>query len=225
MPQSIARVTAIALHDSGVRLIDLALVSPFEFKAGQYLNVVHPGGVRIPMSIASSPHRLPALQLHYRPLPGVPEAALMNELIASASQLRLDGPHGKVCFEGTDDDELLLIAGGTGISQCCAIVDHLDHARRIRRATLVWSVASADQLYCDARLRACAGWLDYVAVIDQPNRENAAIAWLRGAPLPRSGRLVVSGGPGFVYAVVDVLMSLGIPQHSIESDVFSYAPR
>src|SRR5262245_16541411 len=87
-----SRIVSVAHHDSRVRLISLTLPVPFPFHAGQYLNVVHPGGVRIPMSIASAPERIPELELHYRPLPGVAEAALMNELLDSGTELSIEGP-------------------------------------------------------------------------------------------------------------------------------------
>jgi CDP-4-dehydro-6-deoxyglucose reductase, E3 len=225
LPDVSARIVSVAHHDSGVRLITLTLGSGFPFFAGQYLNVVHPGGVRIPMSIASGPDRLPQLELHYRPLPGVPEAALMNELLDGSRSLSIEGPYGDVRFDGPSDDDLLLIAGGSGISQCRAIIDHLRERQQTHRVRLMWSVTHAGQLYCDAELRAFAKWLDYEPVVDVPNSENAAIEWLRKAALPQSGRIVVSGGPGFVHAVVDVLRAIGVGDAAIESDVFSYAPR
>jgi CDP-4-dehydro-6-deoxyglucose reductase len=177
------------------------------------------------MSIASAPDRLPQLELHYRPLPGVPEAALMNELLEGARDLSIEGPYGDVRFDGPYEDDLLLIAGGSGISQCRAVIDHLRERKQTHGVRLIWSVAQADQLYCDTELRAFARWLEYVPVVDAPNSESAAIVWLRTAQLPRSGRILVSGGPGFVYAVVDVLRTLGVGSAVIESDVFSYAPR
>jgi CDP-4-dehydro-6-deoxyglucose reductase, E3 len=226
LPEVPARIVSIAHHDSGVRLITLTIHASFPFFAGQYLNVVHPGGARIPMSIASAPNHLPRLELHYRPLPGVAEAVLMNELLVNGStELKLDGPYGEVRFDGRSAADLLLIAGGSGITQCRAIVDHLRASGQTHAVRLVWSVTQPDQLYCDEELRTFAAWLDYIAVVDLPGRENAAITWLRDAKLPQSGRIVVSGGPGFVYAVVDVLNATGIADTSIESDVFSYAPR
>jgi CDP-4-dehydro-6-deoxyglucose reductase, E3 len=225
LPEASARIVSVAHHDSGVRRVALTLGSPFPFLAGQYLNVVHPGGVRIPMSIASAPDRLPQLELHYRPLPGAPEAALMNELLDGSQDLSIEGPHGDVRFDGPYDDDLLLIAGGSGISQCRAIIEHLRERKQTCRVRLIWSVTQSDQLYCDAELRAFARWLEYVPLVDAPDSENAAIVWLRTAELPQSGRIVVSGGPGFVHSVADVLRAIGVGCAAIESDVFSYAPR
>ncbi len=62
-------------------------------------------------------------------------------------------------------------------------------------------------------------------MIDSPQATSAVLAWLRTHALPTSGRIIVSGGPGFVHAVVDTLNELGATNVTIESDVFSYAPR
>ena len=112
------------------------------------------------MSIASAPERIPELELHYRPLPGVAEAALMNELLDAGTEVSIEGPFGDVRVAGPLDEDLLLIAGGSGISQCRAILEHLrcvDHARDV---TLVWSVTQRDHLYADAELRGFAPWLE-----------------------------------------------------------------
>ena len=177
------------------------------------------------MSIASAPERVPELELHYRPLPGVAEAALMNELLDANTEVSIEGPFGDVRVAGPLDEDLLLIAGGSGISQCRAILEHLrcvDHARDV---TLVWSVTQPDHLYADDELRGFAPWLDYQAVVDTPEAKSAVLAWLRTRRLPTSGRIIVSGSPGFVYAVIDTLNELGATSVTIESDVFSYAPR
>ena len=226
MPPTPARIESIARHDSGVRLISLTTVAPFAFDAGQYLNVVHPSGARIPMSIASAPERLPRLELHFRPLPGIADAALMLELVdRDATELSIEGPFGDVRVRGPLDEDLWLFAGGTGISQCRSIAEHLLRVGQARPVRLVWSVTDATQLYCDGELRRLARWLDYTPLVDSPERPNAAVAWIdRTRPLLR-GRIVVSGGPGFVYAVVDALEGIGIGDATVESDVFAYAPR
>jgi CDP-4-dehydro-6-deoxyglucose reductase, E3 len=225
-----AHIQSVAHHDSGVRRITLTLHGPFRHRAGQYLNIVHPGGVRIPLSIASAPHRLPRLELHYRPLPGVADAVLMDELLAQAAQghgdvVQIDGPHGNVAIEGPTPNELLLIAGGSGIAQCCCICEHLRSVAQIEPVRLVWAVTEPRQLYCDSELRTPSPWLWYLPLIDVPGRANAAVEWLRQMDTPLRGRVVVSGGPGFVYAIDDALKAIGTADATVESDVFSYAPR
>lgn len=187
------------------------------------------------MSIASAPERLPQLELHFRALPGVPEAQLMNEILLGAADgsrdVAIDGPLGNVCVDGPVEDDLLMIAGGSGIAQCRGIAAHLESVGQTRAVHLLWSVTAASQLYCDEELRGFAPWLRYTALIDAPNSESAVVVWLRSAAssqLLDSGagaRVIISGGPGFVYAVADALSDIGATVTSVESDVFSYAPR
>lgn len=177
------------------------------------------------MSIASAPERVPELELHYRPLPGVAEAALMNELLDKSDAISIEGPFGDVRVIGPLEEALLLIAGGSGISQCRAIVEHLRCIQHAHPVRLVWSVTQHDHLYADDELRRFASWLEYDAVVDTPQEKSAVLAWLRTHTLPTSGRVIVSGSLGFVYAVVDTLNELGATHLAIESDVFSYASR
>jgi len=177
------------------------------------------------MSIASAPERLPRLDLHFRPLPGVEAAALMQQLLEHRTrELTIEGPFGDVRVRGPVVGGLLLIAGGSGIAQSRSIVEHLDLCGQTDAVRLVWSVTRDDQLYCDAELHGFARWLEYVAVVDSVEHGNAAVAWVRTADLT-ADRIVLSGGPGFVYAVVDALIERGVAIASIESDVFDYAPR
>ena len=73
-----------AVSDSPVRLIELRIDTPeFRFHAGQYLEIIHPDGTAIPMTIASSPARLPQLCLHYRSIAGAQGADLLDELLST----------------------------------------------------------------------------------------------------------------------------------------------
>jgi CDP-4-dehydro-6-deoxyglucose reductase, E3 len=221
-----AHIDAISRQPSGVSRILLSLRDPVRHKAGQYLYIVHPSGTRIPLSIASAPRRLPTLELHYRSTPGNPEAALLDELLARRNEpLQLDGPHGDVYVDQATASELWLIAGGTGIAQAVAIVEHLRGLAQRKPVHLLWSVTSSEQLYCEAELRAAPEWLDFRPLIDDPTSGNAAVHWLAQLDTPPSGRFVLCGGPGFVYAVADALHALGTPAAALQSDVFSYAPR
>jgi NAD(P)H-flavin reductase len=182
------------------------------------------------MSIASAPERLPhGLVLHFRALPGVSDAALMEEILARVTHgsrdVEIEGPFGNVCVDGPNEQDLLLLAGGSGIAQVLAIASHLRHTGQTREVRLVWSAARADHFYADEELRSYAPWLRYTPVVDAPNSDNAAVVWLRRQPELRYDRVIISGGPGFVYAVADALNELGVPADAVESDVFSYAPR
>jgi len=152
----------------------------------------------------------------------------MDDLLAHTrirTDWTIDGPHGNVVVEGPTSEALWLIAGGTGIAQCCGIADHLDRVGQVQPVTLLWSVTDPLHFYCDSQLRAFTRWLSYRPLTDAPGRQNAAAMWLRQTRTIVGGRIILSGSPGFVYAVEHVLRDIAIEGASIESDVFSYAPR
>lgn len=207
-----------------VQILTLELQDPFEFEAGQYLSVLHPDGTAIPLSIASPPEQLPSLILHYRSTPGLAEAARMDELIV-AERLTLDGPAGDVKLTLKDDRPLLLVAGGTGISQALSLAQ----AQTSRHpATRVQMLACADapaDLYFRDLLPSAPGFS--AKLIADPNRDesNAGLTWLANcAPRPDT-RIVISGSPAFVYAATDTLIGAGLTKAQLESDVYAWAPR
>lgn len=225
--ETTARIEAINHHPSGVSRIVLSLRGPFRHNSGQYLNIVHPSGARIPLSIASAPDRLPQIELHYRSTPGLAEAALVDELLDQPQRaIAIDGPHGNVCVDAPTASELWLFAGGTGIAQAFGIIEHLRGVPQREAVHLIWSVADRTQLYCDAELANGPQWLDVRVLIDHPATGNAAVHWLeKQRETPPRGRIILCGGPGFVHAVADALTGLGVPGNALESDVFGYAPR
>jgi len=212
-------------REPAVRILSITIAGPFPFEAGQYLEVVHPDGTAIPLSIASPPEQLPALTLHYRSTPGAPEAVRMDALLQDTSALTIRGPFGDVRLDPQDDRPLLLVCGGTGVSQAICLAA----AQRLRNPhAAVQILACADHagdLYFEDLLPekvACT-------LIADPARDgsNRGLQWLN-AHTPRldeNTRVIVSGSPPFVWAVTDVLTDGGIAAENISSDVYAWAPR
>jgi len=222
------RARIVALTTTGdVRRIRFALDDPFGFRAGQYLFVVHPSGRQIPFSIASGPHRLPELELHFRPLPGNEEAALMNELLRPEATVWFDGPNGDVHVATSTSRPLWLFAGGTGVSQALSIASFLATTSQRLPVRLVWSVVRRKDLYCETELRAFEKrhWFRFEPVIDAPgDTANAAVRFIEQHrdDIATDARILISGGPGFVRSVADGLAAHGIERARLESDMFSY---
>lgn len=200
----------------------------FEFAAGQYLEIEHPSGVRIPLSIASAPHRLPQLELHYRSTPGDPLAPLLDELLQERQTLELRGPFGDVSVTAYAGP-LLLVAGGTGISQALSILEHLQHLGSpladAPAVTLLWCADTIHAFYARERL-AELPWLDAKCIADaRKTPDNDGLAWLHEHLTANAyDRVLLCGGPQFVYAVVDHLKTHQLDV-AVESDVFGYSPR
>lgn len=213
----------------GVQRLTLQMPDCFTFQAGQYLEVVHQDG-NIPLSIASAPWRLPELHLHYQSTPGVPEAARMDVLLADSDTLTIQGPAGTVHLPQPLSGPALLVAGGTGAAQSMSFIDAFTAADPGAAVTLLWCADTDADTYLREELAALqAPWLQTVLVADaRRSEDNRAMVWLRthGEQFRDAGsRIVVSGGPGFVYAACDALDQAGVDPAQVQSDVFSYAPR
>ncbi len=209
-----------------VQILTLELEEPFAFAAGQYLTVLHPDGTAIPLSIASAPELLPTLHLHYRSTPGLDEAAKMDELLAG-DRLQLDGGAGDIRLLADDDRPLLLVAGGTGISQalCLATAQTARHPQ-----ATVQMLACADlaaDLYFEDLLPTSAGFSAELIADPKRDESNAGLRWLaeNARRMPGNTRVVLSGSPAFVYAATDTLIAAGLNQAQLESDVYAWAPR
>lgn len=213
--------------------IVLRMPAAFTFRAGQYLEVLHPDGP-IPLSIASGPARLPALHLHYRSTPGVADATRMDELLAAAVEpgatLDVRGPGGDVSLPDTLAAPALIVAGGTGIAQALSLIDAFTGQDPGGRVTVLWCADRDEDFYLGAELDALKfDWLQVVRIAD-PARgpDNRGLVWLReqaATLLTADSPVVLAGGPPFVHAACDVLIDAGVDLARMQSDVFSYAPR
>jgi CDP-4-dehydro-6-deoxyglucose reductase, E3 len=227
-----ATLREVLRPNAEIHQLRLHVDAGWSFLAGQYLNVLHPSGIAIPFSIASAPERLPELEIDFRPMAGSREADAMLELLAPQTQnqarIGLEGPFGRVTQHGPTRGALRLIAGGTGIGQCRAIVEHLTHCPQRSTVTLVWSARSEAALYDLARLERFAqahSWLTVATRLDAPDGRSRAILDIETHGAPSEDDIVIAGTPGFVYAVVDAIAAAGGDVSRLRSDVFDYSKR
>ncbi len=224
-----ARATIRGVSAGAVHVIELTLdqeTSPnaFNFAPGQYTSVVHPDGSFIPFSIASSPHRLPELELHFQPVPNAPEAELMMSLLTVGNTLELTPPTGNT-FVNDAATPLFFICGGSGVAQAWSILEWLDAQPQFPPTTVLWCVDSAQHLYLEDVLKALPIQLE-VHVDSRRDEQNSGMRWLAENALAlRQRRIVLCGSPPFVWAAVDALHELDARGWQLASDVFDYAPR
>jgi NAD(P)H-flavin reductase len=210
-----------------VQLIRIRLNGPFSFRAGQYLEILHDCGGRIPLSIASPPAALPELQLHYRSTPQLKEAQLLDQLLAATEPLNVTHASGDVQLDPSRHCPLILIAGGTGVAQAlCMALDQTARQPEIPVLLLACADDAADFYFRDLLPRSKG--FEAVLIDDSSrNESNRGLAWIRSNQqrFTSDSRIVLAGSPGFVYAMTDTLLSVGITQERLESDVYVYAPR
>ena len=215
-----------------------------EHKAGQYLEVVSEGK-RYPFSIASAPSLADKIELHIRPTPDSTDSDTVEALLDVATELDIDYPKGSCFLSEMPNGPLVLLAASTGITQMKSIVEHLLSDESAQNDTqhpiyLYWGVVSAQDLYLQTL---CESWQDewkargrqftFIPVVSEPEKSPdwqgrtglVGDAALKDINDVSNATVIVSGGPGMVYATLDMFVEQGMPEANMQSDIFSYAPR
>lgn len=129
-----ARIAGIEQAAPDVLVVTLKLPSAesFDFRAGQYVELLFKDGERRAFSLANPPHERGFVQLHIRLAPGSYSARMFTEVLKVRDVLRLEGPLGTFHLNEDSTKPIIMLAGGTGFAPIKSILD--DMARRgIRR--------------------------------------------------------------------------------------------
>jgi phytoene dehydrogenase-like protein/ferredoxin-NADP reductase len=156
------RVVAVEDHTESSRLYRLApLAGTFPpFEAGQYIAVhLEAEGVQTSRaySLASAPGRLSTVEIVVRRVPRGFVAGWLIDHVREGDVLSVSGPEGDFVHNPlTDTDELVLLAGGSGIAPFRALVeDVLDRGRPLD-LTLLYGTRSEQDVIFGERLRSLA---------------------------------------------------------------------
>jgi CDP-4-dehydro-6-deoxyglucose reductase len=225
LPARIERSVLLS-HDVMGLFLRLPAAEGFSFEAGQYLDVMLPGGRRRSFSIASPPHDSRLLELHVRKVEGGEFSAPLFEHAAQSALLSIEGPLGQFAYRaGTAP--MLLIGGGTGIAPLLSILRHVVETGLERDLRIYWGVRSERDLYAHATLEALAG---YVPVLSE-----ASSAWAGRRGLVHEAVLediqdlqrydvYAAGPPAMIGAVRREFALRGVAPERLYFDSFDYAP-
>lgn len=204
----------------------------FRFRAGQYVDVLLPGGQRRSFSIASPPHEARRLELHVRRVPGGEFTERLFTTDPRQSLLEIDGPRGNF-FYAPGERPLLLIGGGTGLAPLMSMLRHVFERGVPRRMTLYWGVRDEGQLYAHAQLtawRESMPLFEYVPVLVEPSAAwGGARGWVHAAALAQTPQLdlhevYAAGPPALISAVCAEFAARGLDAAHLHVDSFDYAP-
>jgi len=165
-----ARISSMARKSPDVMQLQLQLPASesFQYRAGQYLDVLLRDGARRSYSMANAPHTGPALELHIRHMPGGRFTDLVFGSMKERDIVRIEGPMGSFYLREDSAKPLVLLASGTGFAPIKALIEHMQERQITRPATLFWGGRRPHDLYMDDWVRAqCAVMptLSYVPVV------------------------------------------------------------
>lgn len=230
-----AKVIRVESLNSTVFKVDLE-VSDTSFIAGQYLMIALPSGEKVPYSIGSAPHQLPALTLYILVSDSTSLAAKVIDYIQKNEVIDLVLPGGEAHSGHIPDDlfaPLLLIAGGTGFAQMKSLFDDLIHKGYPHPVHFYWGLRSAaDTFVMDwiANHQSPDNFHIHVVINEGSDAWTGRTGWLYEAIIEDHLELThshafISGSVGMVYGTLDQLEAKGIQTDHCHSDVFAYAPR
>lgn len=123
----------------------------FDFTAGQYVEIIGPGGLRRSYSIANAPRPNPKIELLIKRMAGGAMSRYWFEQAAVNDLLRLNGPIGTFFLRRIDDVDLIFLGTGTGIAPIKAMLESLAQSPgRPRSATVLWGVRRREDLFWTA---------------------------------------------------------------------------
>ncbi len=145
------RVKRIERPARDIAIIDLRLPQNenMRFCAGQYVDVLLPGGERRAYSIATAPRTegVIDLQIHVRHTPG---GLFTDQVFSSLKErdlLKFEGPRGTFYLREETQKPIVLLASGTGLAPIKSIVEYIIARKIARPMALYWGCRTRADLY------------------------------------------------------------------------------
>ncbi len=201
--------------------------------AGQYLDILLPGGKRRAFSIANAPEDADGgLELHVRHVPGGGFTAWVFGDMPNGAILRIEGPLGTFVPREDSERPMLFVAGGTGFAPIKAIIEHFLHLGSTRPMSLYWGVRTAADLYLadlpqtwSARQPAFRFEPVYSEEVPPEGRGGLVHeAVLADHPDLATHDVYMSGPPPLIEAGRRSFTAAGLPEERLYYDSFEYAP-
>jgi CDP-4-dehydro-6-deoxyglucose reductase len=219
-------------HDVLGVFLRLPAAEPFEFAAGQYIDIMLPGGRRRSFSIASPPHDSRLLELHVRRVRGGAFTEPLFADTAPGTLLSIEGPLGQFVYRPRSDAPIVMLGGGTGLAPLKSIMRHVIENGLQREIALYWGVRSERDLYAHEELQALARRepnFTYRAVLSEPGAGWAGRrGWVHESALhdlarPEAADIYASGPPAMIAAVRRDFALRGVDPARLYCDSFDYA--
>ncbi len=128
--------------------ITLKLDRAMQFQAGQYINLQVPNveGTRA-FSIANPPSAANTVELHVRKVAGGAATTWLHEALKVGDTLPLSGPYGQFFVRKSDSQDVIFIAGGSGLSSPESMILDLLENGDTRQIYLFQGARNVAELY------------------------------------------------------------------------------
>ncbi|KAF1045175.1 FAD-binding oxidoreductase [Xylophilus sp.] len=198
------------------------------YLAGQYADVIGPGGIRRSYSIANAPDASGKVELHVRRVPGGALSRYWFEQARAGDLLRLDGPKGSFYLRDVAGLDLVFMATGTGYAPVQAMLAALtarELSEQPRSITLYWGGRTPADLYRRPSAPAGAAFRFVPVLSRADNSWSGARGYVQHALLADrqtfdSSAVYACGSMTMIADASTVLEGAGLPNRRFFSDAF-----
>jgi CDP-4-dehydro-6-deoxyglucose reductase len=215
----------------------LPAVEEFNYRPGQYLDVILSEGRRRSFSIASAPADGRLIELHVRRASKSGFTGQLFDSMHAGTLLRIEGPLGQFWFRTESPRPPLFVGGGTGYAPLRAMLRQLVAAGDRRAVTLYWGARGVPDLYEHDWLEGLQGQrpgFSYRPVLSA-SPAAGAVPWegrhglvheavLADHPDLAGFDVYASGPPAMIEAIRESFARHGLPREQLYFDSFDYAP-
>ncbi|WP_205780717.1 2Fe-2S iron-sulfur cluster-binding protein [Methylocaldum sp. 14B] len=207
---------------------------PFVFEPGQFLTVsvtIEGKEAKRSYSIASSPCCRSWCEITVKQAPEGLVSGFLHERVKTGDLIGASGPYGKFSFRGTEAPDIVLIAGGVGITPLMSALRYLTDQSWAGEIFLIYACATmADVIFREE--------LEYL-IRRHPNlhvtfvlSQETSAAWtgprgritkdllLQAVPDLRTRRVHLCGPPPMMEAVKTMLAEIGVPPDQVQTETF-----
>ena len=230
-----AKITRIAVQTPRVKSFWLRLAQPFEFRAGQHVDIrltADDGySARRSYSIASAPGAGDEIELAIELMENGEVSPFFHEVAQEGDDIELRGPiGGYFVWNASEEGAVLLVGGGSGIVPLMSMARHHAKAGSNAPMLLLYSARAREDLMFRgelSELSARSGGFQLVTALtrdaadgaDYSRRVDAEMMRDVIARLPQTPREVfVCGSNPFVEAAGQGAITAGIPREIIRTE-------
>ena len=184
------RVNTLEKKSDDVMVLQLQMPAndTFQYRPGQYIEVLLRDGARRSYSMANAPSRGTGVELHIRHMPGGKFTDHVFGVMKEKEILRVEGPYGSFFLREDSDKPIVLVASGTGFAPIKALLEHMQDQKINRPTTLYWGGRRPSDLYMNDWVQAQLTTMPHLRYVPVVSDAQAQDQW--------------AGRTGFVHRAV-----------------------
>lgn len=196
--------------------------SNFTFFAGQYIDLIH-AGFRRSYSIANSVRSDNKIELHIKKVKGGKMSEYLFSHAAQNDLLRLEGPRGTFSYRDDIEENLVLMATGTGIAPIKAMLEDFNTQEIAKKIYVLWGGRVSTDLYFDTSKTGVSH--TFIPVLSRERQKGAFNGYVQDAALGlgldlKSTTVYACGSEIMIQDAMTLLVESGLPKNRFYSDAF-----